>query len=187
MRAFRAVALVAALLLTITATAESSSAAVSRVPNGRIAVGDSVMLGAKSHLQHRGFHVDASESRQVSSGVALLRSMKKHGSLRKQVVVHLGTNGTFTSSQCSAMRRTVGKHRNLFLVTVEVPRSWEAGNNKVIRHCASRYGNVRLIDWKGYVSHRSGLLYGDGVHLTPKGAKRYAALVDRNVDQYASR
>ena len=62
------------------------------------------MLGAKSQLQARGFSVNTAVSRQVSEGIDALRSMKNNGNLRKQVVVHLGTNGTFSASQCNAMR-----------------------------------------------------------------------------------
>lgn len=113
--------------------------------------------------------------------------MKNNGNLRKQVVVHLGTNGTFSSSQCNAMRRIVGKHRNLFLVTVKVPRSWAAGNNRVIASCVKRFNHTYVIDWKKFVSNHGGVVEGDGYHLTPKGGKKYAVFLDQKVDQHSSR
>lgn len=160
----------------------SSAAEHQRIPSGRTAVGDSVMEGAASNLRRRGFAVDTAISRQVSDGIAALRAKRDNGNLRRQVVAHLGTNGTFSSGQCKAIRKVVGKHRNLVLLTVKVPRPWAAGNNRVISRCAKRYSNVYLLDWQRYVKRHHGLVYGDGYHLTAKGARKYAALVDHRVD-----
>lgn len=140
------------------------------------------MEGAAPNLRRRGFSVDTGVSRQVSAGIAALRAKRDNGNLRRQVVVHLGTNGTFSRGQCKAIRKVVGKHRNLVLLTVKVPRDWTAGNNRVISRCAKRYSNVYLLDWQRYVKRHHGLLYPDGYHLTAKGARKYAALVDHRVD-----
>lgn len=172
----------AASLLALVTVAGLFATGAEAAPRGRFALGDSVMLGAKPNLQHKGFRVDASISRQVSGGISVLRRKADDGSLRTNVVVHLGTNGTFTKSQCRAMRSAVGKQRRLFLVTVKVPRSWERSNNKVISRCAARYGNVYLVDWRRHVSRHRGLLESDGYHLTSKGARHYARLVDGRVD-----
>lgn len=157
------------------------------LPKGRYALGDSVMLGSASLLKTRGFAVNAKASRQVDDGVTILKAKQRNGALGKQVVVHLGTNGTFSSSQCHAMHRIVGKARNLYIATVKVPRSWERGNNRVVTRCAKRYKNVFLIDWRKYVRHHNGLIESDGYHLTPKGARRYASLVDETVDRLGNR
>jgi hypothetical protein len=161
--------------------------ALASPPNGRYALGDSVMRGAKTPLQARGFAVDAKTSRQVYDGVRILKAKRRDGTLRRQVVVHLGTNGTFSASECRAMHRIVGGARNLYVTTVHVPRSWESQNNRVVTRCARRYKNVFLIDWQKFVRRHGGLIESDGYHLTPRGARRYAVLVDRTVDRLASR
>lgn len=171
------VVLVTILLLAVMPSVAHAAA------KGRYAIGDSVMLGAEPRLENRGFVVNASISRQVADGIELLRRKARNGSLRTNVVVHLGTNGTFSRSQCRAMRSAVGTSRRLFLVTVKVPRSWEEPNNRVIRRCAARYRNTHLVDWRKLVSRHSGLVEADGYHLTPRGARRYTALVDRTVDR----
>jgi hypothetical protein len=145
------------------------------------------MAGAASSLRRRGFSVDTSISRQVSGGLGVLSAKKRSGTLRRQVVVHLGTNGTFSSAQCRAMHRLVGRHRNLLLLTVKVPRPWEGPNNRVISRCAKRYSNTYLLDWKRYVRRHHGIVEGDGYHLTPKGARKYAALVDSRIDRLQGR
>jgi len=176
-----AIAVIVALVTLTVPTAADAAA------KGRFALGDSVMQGAKPRLENRGFAVNTAISRQVSAGVDILRSKKRKGTLRKQVVVHLGTNGTFSAAQCRAMHKAVGKQRNLYVVTVKVPRQWEGSNNRVIRRCAKRYTNTFLIDWKKFVSQHNGLIEQDGYHLTPRGQRKYTALVDRKVDKLGSR
>jgi hypothetical protein len=177
----------AALLALLSVPSQATSDQSQRVPSGRTAVGDSVMAGAQAPLRRRGFSVDTAISRQVSAGLAVLRAKKRNGTLRRQVVVHLGTNGTFTSGQCRSMSKLVGRQRNLLLLTVKVPRPWTAGNNRVISRCAKRYANTYLLDWSQYVRRHRGIVEGDGYHLTPKGSRKYAALVDRRVEGIAGR
>jgi len=150
-------------------------------PSGRFALGDSVMLGAKARLENRNYSVNAKTSRQVQSGVDLLRAKARDNSLRTNVVVHLGTNGTFTQQQCRAMHSVVGSSRRLFLVTVNVPRSWAKPNNRVINRCAARYSNTYLVDWRGFVKRHPGVVESDGYHLTYAGARKDAALIDQRV------
>lgn len=153
-------------------------------PKDRYALGDSVMLGAKYVLKGLGFGVvDAVESRQAYSGAAELRH--RGASLPENVVVHLGTNGTFPLSACHAMVKAAGPDRRVYLVTIHVPRSWEKGNNKVIRQCAADYpaGRVTVIDWDWAASRHPKWLYSDGMHLTPTGAKGYARVIDAAIER----
>lgn len=148
----------------------------------RIAIGDSVMLGAADELRDRGFRVDATESRQAYKGPGLLRS--RAGSLPTNVVVHLGTNGTFPLSTCRAIVRAAGPQRRVFLVNVSVPRSWERSNNAVIRDCAAGFADdrVRVIDWHGAAAANRQWLYSDRIHLKPAGQRAFARLIDESVD-----
>jgi len=175
---------VAALLATglqlPAATAQAAS-------SGRFALGDSVMLAAKSRLENRNFTVNTKTSRQVQDGLDLLRAKVRDRSLRTNVVVHLGTNGTFSRQQCRAMHSVVGSKRRLFLLTVTVPRSWARPNNRVIKQCVARYSNTYLIDWNRFARSHPGVVEGDGYHLTYGGAKKYARLIDRRVDTVVGR
>jgi len=165
------------------ALSQTTTQSVAGISKGRFALGDSVMLGAKSNLRNRGFRVNASGSRQVSEGLAVLRAQKRRGHLPKNVVVHLGTNGTFTAGQCAAMHRTAGAKRTLFAVTIKVPRSWAASNNRVLSRCARKFGNTRLIDWRKFAVNHRWATYSDGYHLTRRGAVAYANLIDRSVSR----
>ena len=179
---------VAASLLTVVSPAagrvpQPSAQVPADVNKGRYALGDSVMLGAKSNLRNRGFRVNAAGSRQVSDGIDVLRSQKRRGKLPKNVVVHLGTNGTFTAGQCGSMHRLVGAKRKLFVVTIKVRRSWSGPNNRVLTRCARKFGNTHLIDWRKFAVNHGWATYADGYHLTSRGAVAYANLIDRNVSR----
>jgi hypothetical protein len=153
------------------------------VAHDRYAVGDSVMLGAKGSLKAAGFGVDATESRQAYSGPALLR--KRGGRLPENVVVHLGTNGTYPLSVCKSLVRAAGPERRVFLVTVHVPRSWEKANNAAIRQCDEAFAGdrVHVIDWNAAANGHRSWLYADHIHLRPAGATAFAQLIDHSVDQ----
>lgn len=140
------------------------------------------MLGAAPQLSARGFRVDAVESRQSYSGPALLRA--KGGRLPEAVVVHLGTNGSFPLDVCRRIVRSAGPGRQVFLVTVHVPRSWQDANNAVIDRCDRSFapGRVSVVDWHAAASRNRDWLYRDGIHLTPSGARAFARMIDRAVD-----
>lgn len=147
-----------------------------------IAIGDSVMLGAKSQLRERGVDVvDAAVSRQAATGPGLLS--KRGEQLPEHVVVHLGTNGTYTLKMCKELVRTAGKQRRVYLVTVKVPRKWENVNNDMLRECdrAFRSDRVVLLDWNALASKNPAFLYADGVHLRPEGARAFARMVKRAI------
>jgi hypothetical protein len=155
-----------------------------RQPKDRFAVGDSVMLGAKSALKGLGFAtVDAVESRQAYDGPWLLR--KRGAGLPTNVVVHLGTNGTFPLDVCKRIVKTAGPTRRVFFVTIFVPRSWQKGNNKVIHECDAAFKDdrVHVIDWNAAVAGHPKWLWSDHIHLRPEGARAFARLIDANVDK----
>jgi hypothetical protein len=138
-----------------------------------IAIGDSVMLGAKSQLLEIGVvKVDAKVSRQATSGPAL-------------VVVHLGTNGAYSVDTCRDTVRAAGIDRTVFLVNLKVPRKWENLNNSLMEKCAQGFSasRVRVLDWHSISQSKKSYLYSDGVHLTPTGAKRFARMIAADIRQ----
>jgi hypothetical protein len=158
--------------------------APAKAKHDRYALGDSVMLGAKKDLKGLGFSiVDAKESRQAYDGPRLLR--ERGAALPTNVVVHLGTNGTFPLDVCKKIVQTAGLDRRVFFVTVKVPRSWQDGNNKVIRACDASFAadRVHVIDWKGAATSHSKWFWDDHIHLRPSGATAFAELIDASVDQ----
>lgn len=148
---------------------------------GRYAIGDSVMLGAKTALQARGFIVNVRESRQFADAVTIVRNLAENGHLRRRIVIHLGTNGILIQpSQCDTISRIAGSRRKVFFVTVTGPTRYpniRRTQNTRLRACADRHANTYLIDWYGYSRGHAGWFY-DGMHLTAKGRAAYAAYLD---------
>ncbi|TMK81023.1 MAG: hypothetical protein E6G46_08470 [Actinobacteria bacterium] len=145
------------------------------------AIGDSVMEGAASQLRARIPHIyiDAITSQQVSGGIRNLRQLRDQHKLGKVVVIHLGTNGRFLSSQFDEIMKILSSVPKVVFVNVKAARSWEAGDNKVIAAGVKRYaGRAVLVDWHSRWRDCSGtVFYSDGIHLTPAGARCYARLV----------
>ena len=147
---------------------------------GRVgAVGDSVMLSAATALQGAvpGVQIDAEVSRQVGVALWVLQSWQAGGQLGDAVVVHIGNNGVFTSEQFDALMQALAGVPRVFVLTVKVPRPWEAPNNAVIVEGIARYPNTRLIDWHAASVDHPEFFWDDGIHLRPEGAAVYAALV----------
>jgi hypothetical protein len=169
--------------LSSTALADPSSDTPASAPVGSsiITIGDSVMLGARWVLQKDGVKIiDAVKNRQASTGSGLLK--KRGAALPANVVVHLGTNGTFTAGDCRSMIAAAGPTRRVFFLTIAVPRPWEAKNNAVIRDCvAANPGRAFVIDWNSAVAQHPKWVYSDGTHLRPAGAKGYSRMIEQAV------
>ena len=80
-------------VVAIGSIALTPSPAIGDIPPGHLAIGDSVMLGAKDELVARGFRVNAIVSRQFRDAVPLVEQLKAARRLRRKVIVHLGNNG----------------------------------------------------------------------------------------------
>jgi peptidoglycan/LPS O-acetylase OafA/YrhL len=152
------------------------------------AIGDSVMLASAQQLHGvlPGIYIDAQVSRQMAAGLAEVSSLATEGLLRHVVIVGLGTNGTVTSGQIHDLLAEIGPGRKLVLVNTYEARPWEHADNSVIGAAARRYPNVVLANWHATIVHRTSLLWGDGVHPRPPGARLYARVVAAAVQSTAS-
>lgn len=144
------------------------------------AIGDSVMLGAAHQLAEDipGIDLDASVGRQVSQAIRLLKERKANGQLGDVVLLHLGNNGTFTSKQFDQIMDVVGPERRVVFLTLRVSRSWEQGNNEVIREGVERHEGAFLVDWRAAIEERPEVLWKDGTHLRPEWASFYVELLE---------
>lgn len=159
----------------------------------RLALGDSVMLGAAADLAERGFTVDAVESRAFVNGVEVIEALAAREQLGDLVVVHLGTNGPISSTDMTRLMDALADVPRVVLLTLDIPRDYIAANNALLYDTASTYPNVELLDWAGLAdacpgtppasvppasTQRAGCFYDDGFHLRPDGQRYYANLID---------
>jgi peptidoglycan/LPS O-acetylase OafA/YrhL len=151
-----------------------------RVSGGQVtAVGDSVMLASATALEAAmpGIYIDAKIDRQMQTGLTLIRSLAAAGRLRHIVVVGLGTNGGITASQLRQLQRAVGPGRELVLVSTFGPQAWEHAVNMALAAAARRGKHTELANWRHAIAARPTLLWPDGIHPRPAGARLYARVV----------
>jgi hypothetical protein len=158
----------------------ASEAAGGGIRNGREAIGDSVMVGARQELQRRGIKVSARISRQFDDAVDLVRSRERAGRLRRKVIIHLGTNGiAVDAADCNAISRIAGNQRTVYLVTITGPSpGLRSAQNQRLAACARRRANTVLLDWYGFSRGHSSWFYSDRIHLQPNGRHAYARFLD---------
>ena len=177
--------LVVSLIVVASLVAVAPRAPAAIAP-GRLAIGDSVMQGAADELRATFFRiVDTAISRQFSTADDRIRYWRSRGKLPENVVVHLGNNGYVVGTDCNAAVMAAGSGRNVFLVTVKVPRFWQRTNNERLRACAGRFSYAYLIDWFGYSRNHPAWFYADGYHLTPTGQQAYASFLAREIKAIA--
>src|ERR671925_629762 len=128
MRRFLVVSFVASIL----AGGLLPVAAETRIPRGRLGVGDSIMLSASDELLTYEIPVAAKVGRQFFEGARIVRRRARDGTLPKQVIVHLGTNGSIDPAECASVVAAAGSHRRVYFVTLQVPREWMAPNNEIL-------------------------------------------------------
>ena len=142
------------------------------------AIGDSVMLGAAVNLGERGIAVDASVSRQMRDYVPTVQAMQAAGALGTTVIVHLGTNGSFSEETMRAFFDALAGINHVIVLTVHADRGYTARNNELITTLPTIYPNITIIDWNARVAECPGnCLYDDGIHLPPDGRRFYAQLI----------
>lgn len=170
------------VLTVVAALVVSAPGASGEVAKGRLGIGDSVMAGAAGELHDVFFRiVDTATSRQFSAADDRVRYWKSRGKLPENVVIHLGNNGWVYPADCNAAVTAAGSARNVFLVTVKVPRFWQKTNNDRLRACAGRYSYAYLIDWSSYSRSHASWFYSDGYHLTATGQRAYASYIAQRI------
>jgi len=158
-------------------------AAPQPTPRGTVSgIGDSIMLAASSRLSRlfsSRIAIDAVSGRQVAPGLGVAERLAARGTVGETVVVHLGTNGTFSRGQFDAMMAALSAASRVFFVNVAVPRPWEAGVNATISSGVARYPTAHLIDWRSLAAANPAYLSPDGYHPSGAGLDAYARLIAR--------
>ncbi|MGN8740111.1 acyltransferase family protein [Collinsella sp. LCP19S3_C6] len=142
-------------------------------------IGDSVSLRAVDAFDgvfpHS--HIDAEKGRQFDAGRATFEGYIQQNLAGKIVVFALGTNGLVTDAQVDAIMADAGDQRIVVFVNTRSPQPWVGSTNQAIANAATRYKNVRVIDWYGYSTNRNDLFDGDGTHLSTTGVTEYLKLI----------
>jgi hypothetical protein len=148
-----------------------------------LALGDSVMVDARSGLARLlgpQLTLNAAVGRQMDDIVSLLHDYAAAGKVPNDVVVQLGNNGPVYSDDLEKLHDALSGVPHVYLVNVEVPRSWQGEVNSALSEAAHNWGQARLVDWHAVASSHGGITT-DGIHLTSKGIELYSRLVAASV------
>jgi hypothetical protein len=167
-----------------TGSTRADSVVTTVTARSRLAVGDSIMVGASPLLRRHGFAIHAKVGRQFSTAPGIVRSYGTR--LPRNVIIELGTNGTVSLAACRAVVRTAGPNRRVFLVTNRVPRSWQDSNNRTLRACDRSFAasRVRIIDWHRASAGHPEWFARDRVHPSAAGRRAFASLIVTAVRQH---
>jgi hypothetical protein len=173
-------------------TAAPTTALATTVAGGGgrfVAIGDSVMKGAARPLQAMGFEVYATESIQFHDVEPQVESLKQSGSAPALVVIGIGTNGTIDDDDAAELFTALAPVAHVIVLTIspQVPKSWVAPNNELIRSLHGQFPNVTVLNWDALVggcvdwAQQQGLpgncFASDGYHLSADGADYYVELI----------
>ena len=140
--------------------------------------GDSVILGIRSKLEAKE-HISLINARVGRQAPELLAVMKVDQSSvpSSPVIFNLGNNNALTEETVVEIFEIVKNQPQVIVVNTAVPRAWKDSNNAIISKVASRYSNVKVVDWDRISKGRPELFAPDGVHLSPAGSDVYVDLV----------
>jgi peptidoglycan/LPS O-acetylase OafA/YrhL len=156
---------------------------------GVTVIGDSIMVDAAPYLHQLlpGAVIDAQIGQQLYQVQSEVSQLKKDGDVGNELIVELGTNGYFTSTQLETLLRSLGPMRRIVLVNTRETRPWEQAVNQSIATVAHSYPNATMVNWYALSASTPQYFYPDGVHLDPQGARYYAALLVHALETPPSR
>ncbi len=147
--------------------------------NQVIAIGDSVLLGARGWMREQfpGVLINAEVGRQFYVLPTIIGELQVAGIMRSDVIIDLGTNGPPTGSDLSkVLTMLAGAHR-VVLVTTREPRSWQDLSNQRLLAAVAGHPNVVIADWHSASAGRPDYFVSDGVHLTERGGQAYVEVL----------
>ncbi len=149
------------------------------------AVGDSVLLGARTALSERlpRVTVDAAVGRQPVDIANRVRERIKFDRLADVLILQTGTNGTPDPQGFPDFLEGLGDLERVVVPTVRSQVPWMGQSNDTIRAAAARLDNVVVADWARESAGHRDYFEADGTHLTPRGQQAYARLILRALQQ----
>ena len=149
-------------------------------PNGPMSVlGDSVVLGARQAIRDSvpGARVDAEVARMPGAFIGRIKKLRARDKLADVVVLHPATNGVLPEAMMREMLDLLSEYPRVVVVNAQMPRNWRKPNNSVLAEVVPDYPNAVLVDWFAESKGQPDWFASDGIHLNPKGARRFADLI----------
>ena len=159
------------------------------VPAGEeiTAIGDSLVVTSADGLTFRfpGIAYEARSNRQWHDTLAVIEESVAAGTVRDNVVLHLGTNAGVDEKALRAALEAFGPERNVVVMDLYVRSSFVDSSNDTIRTVVDEHPNAVVGDWNATISQQPQVLQSDQVHPDIEGMHVYAEVVARAFDELA--
>lgn len=199
----RRVPLIVGVLLACAVATASGQIAPTPAPPGPDAaaidnrvfiVGDSIILGARPAIAARlgsvgwvVYHTSI-ESLHTWQAAPIVDANLAHGGVGEVAFVELGANDGSDPAQLAAEIDLLMYHlrgvRRVYWINMRYFRDWVPAANAEIMAAASRWVNLRVVDWDARSTNDPALVYGDGIHLNPSGQAAMADLLATTLDAW---
>ena len=160
---------------------DPGGATVIRLTHGLppLAIGDSVMEGAKAQLEEVGIEVNAEIGRQAYQGFTILKQDRERNGPRDTVIFHAVGAHYMDARGFGKLLNAAEGVRHLIVLTRQFPPrepllSYERDTNRMLREEAAKHDWVTLVDWNEITNGRESEVSWDGTHLNPVGRQLYA-------------
>ncbi len=142
-------------------------------------IGDSVSIGLTDlfHEAYPGGCLDACGNRQIDVGQTVYDYYRDRNEVGSNVIIALGTNGSFDADGLEALVADIGSERTIWIITNRVPASWQRTTNQTINEVAAKHDNINVIDWESYSDGHDDWVGEDGIHLTLDGRRAYMQMI----------
>jgi len=160
-----------------------------------LAIGDSVMVGARSRLEQVGIEVDAEVGRLAHTAISILREDRARNGPRDTVIIHAVGTSFLDARGFQKLLAAAEGVRHLIVLTRQFPPrepllSYERDTNRMLREEVGKHDWVTLVDWNQITDGREDEVSWDGTHLNALGRQLYtdsilAAIVSRPPAQLA--
>ena len=140
--------------------------------------GDSVILGIRSKLAmtEEIALINARVGRQIQELIKEVEADKSRAGDSK-VVLNVGNNNSVSREDMVRLMELLKEQPKVVVVNTSVPRTWRAGNNKIISEVLSAYSNAVLVDWAAIAENHPEFFAPDGVHLVETGSDVYVSAI----------
>jgi hypothetical protein len=149
------------------------------------AVGDSIMVDAMPNLRSvfPNMAIDAVAGRQVATGLSVMQTLANLGRLEANIVVELGTNGTFTPAQLDRILSLAGGRHVVLLTNHCGYCMWVPPNNDLMATRCTAARACTVADWEALADLHPEWFGRDGVHMPIGGAggQAFAELISRSL------
>jgi hypothetical protein len=140
---------------------------IPKVPAKYVAIGESVMVGARNQLEGAGVVVQARENRGpdgVRNAIIQLITLGELGD-GSSLVIQVGTNAPVSDAQFANIIQQIPPGvKAVWFMTLRASVKWIPDNNTRILALPSKYPNVQVIDWAA--ASQNIQLCADGIHVT---------------------